>query len=283
MQTAIRFGVRVAGGFRAPLRVLVAGAVAIAFASLAHAIDGVVEISQAGVLASGGFPFQIAQPGSYRLTSDLVVASTTTDAIDATSGNVTIDLNGFSILGPGSGSGVGIRAVGQSQVTIRNGAVRDMGNMGLFLGNSCDVERMQVTNNGDTGVSGGLSCTIADNVVSNNGHYGISASGIVEGNTAIGNSDEGILAAGVIRNNTANGNFTGIKTMAVGSGSPADTATVVGNSANQNAGYGVFLDDGSGYEKNVLNDNFSAPTGTSDQVTGGTQIGPNLCNGALCP
>ena len=283
MQTAIWIAARVGSGCRVALRVVVASAVAIAFAGVAHAIDGVIEISQAGVLAGGGFPFHITQPGSYRLTSDLVVASTTADAIDVTAGNVTIDLNGFSILGPGSGSGIGIKAVGQSRVSIRNGSVKSMGNMGLFLGGSCEVERMRITNNGDTGVEAGQGCTIADNIVSSNGHYGIHASGVVEGNTAVGNTDEGILAAGVIRNNTANDNFTGIKTIAVGSGSPKDTATVIGNSANENAGYGVFLDNGSGYGRNVLGDNFSTPTGTSNQVTGGRQIGQNLCNGALCP
>ena len=255
----------------------------VALAGPARAVDGVLEINQAAVLASGGFPFQITQPGSYRLTSDLVVASTTADAIDVSSGNVTLDLNGFSIVGPGSGSGVGIKANAQPQVRIRNGAVQGMGDMGLFLGPTCAVERMRITNNGDTGVDGGEGCTITGNVVSNNGHHGISASGVIRGNTVVGNVDQGILAAGVIQDNTANDNFNGIETKAVASAAPVDTATVIGNSANHNAAYGVIIDDGSGYGDNVLNDNFSTPTGTSNQVTGGAQIGQNLCNGALCP
>jgi hypothetical protein len=40
--------------------------------------------------------------GSYRLTSNLVVPDANTDAIDVNADEVTIDLNGFSIIGPPS-------------------------------------------------------------------------------------------------------------------------------------------------------------------------------------
>jgi hypothetical protein len=58
-----------------------------------HAID------QASVKADGGFPYKITKPGSYKLTSNLVVPAGV-DGIDILSQDVTLDLNGFSITGP---------------------------------------------------------------------------------------------------------------------------------------------------------------------------------------
>lgn len=46
-----------------------------------------------------GFPVTISQPGSYKLTGNLTVPANTT-AIDITVPGVTLDLNGFSIMGP---------------------------------------------------------------------------------------------------------------------------------------------------------------------------------------
>lgn len=71
----------------------------------AFAVDGVVLINQNTVIAAGEFPCHITQPGSYRLTGNLVVTSANIAAdgkaaivIDAD--NVTLDLNGFAISGP---------------------------------------------------------------------------------------------------------------------------------------------------------------------------------------
>ena len=76
----------------------------------ALAADGVVEINQAKALAGGvtagdtaGFPVTLFANGSYVLTSDLDLATPgaapNTHAIVVNAGNVTIDLNGFSIFG----------------------------------------------------------------------------------------------------------------------------------------------------------------------------------------
>jgi hypothetical protein len=46
-----------------------------------------------------GFPVTISQPGSYRLDSNLTVPDVNTTAILITANNVTLDLNGFSIIG----------------------------------------------------------------------------------------------------------------------------------------------------------------------------------------
>lgn len=48
-----------------------------------------------------GFPITISQPGSYRLTGNLTVPASA-DGIVITGENVTLDLNGFTIRGPGT-------------------------------------------------------------------------------------------------------------------------------------------------------------------------------------
>jgi hypothetical protein len=79
----------------------------LAFASAALAVDGTVLINQStitngltGCPTGGHFPVVICQSGSYRLSGNLTVPDANTDAIDINADNVTIDLNGFSILGP---------------------------------------------------------------------------------------------------------------------------------------------------------------------------------------
>ena len=151
------------------------------FAAPALAVDGVLEINQACV-ATGcfpgdapGFPVRIPAPGSYRLTSDLDVTGepipqdVTAIEIPFTS-NVKIDLNGFSIIGPGtSGIGDGIDGFPNAQnVTVVNGAVRGMGRRGIDVDRRARIEGVTVENNGGAGIQliGGSGYT--DNVVNNN-------------------------------------------------------------------------------------------------------------------
>ena len=93
-----------------------------------HAVDGVVLIDQnhalAGNLTPGdlpGFPVTLSQPGSYKLSGNLTVPDANTTAIQITADHVTLDLNGFAIIGPvvctsspavcpAPGSGIGVNA-----------------------------------------------------------------------------------------------------------------------------------------------------------------------------
>ena len=57
----------------------------------------------AGKVTAGdaaGFPVTISESGSYRLNSNLVVTSPATTVIEITANDVTLDLAGFSIIGP---------------------------------------------------------------------------------------------------------------------------------------------------------------------------------------
>ncbi len=172
------------------------------------AVDGAVLINQATVTAAGGFPYKITQPGSYKLSSNLVVPADT-DGIRVLTSGVTIDLNGFGIIGaincdtasclpvPTVISHGIISRIGA--LTVRNGHVRGF-HTGIFtegglvedvqlLSNSAFgtnafnavLRRNNVAANGGTGIGCG-SCVVTENVVTSNaGQAAILAEGTVFG------------------------------------------------------------------------------------------------------
>ncbi len=73
-------------------------------------------------ISHADIPKTINTRGSYYLTEDINAATT---AITVAADDVTIDLSGFTIAGPDSGSYSGIYINGRSNVEIRNGTVRD--------------------------------------------------------------------------------------------------------------------------------------------------------------
>jgi hypothetical protein len=66
-------------------------------------------------------PLTISASGSYYLTQNVTSAA---NGITVNADDVTIDLNGFVITGPGAGSNSGILINGRNNVEIRNGTVR---------------------------------------------------------------------------------------------------------------------------------------------------------------
>ncbi len=159
----------------APLILTLAGPV--------HAVDGVIEINQARALAGSvtpgdlpGFPVTISQPGSYRLTGNLVLTSLTGPVcgptrfggssvcvIDVESGNVSLDLNGFEIV-----SGVGAVFAGdEPNTTVMNGTIRSGGQLAVQVGAGSRLERLQVLTflSGVPVISALDACIIRDNVI----------------------------------------------------------------------------------------------------------------------
>jgi hypothetical protein len=181
----------------------------------ALAVDGQILINQSTVTAAGGFPYVITQPGSYKLSGNLSVSSTTSYAIKIQANFVTIDLNGFAIIGPGLGSGLGICSCNlpfQPPVhsTVVNGAVTGFGGGGIVLGDKARVQNAHVSNNGaGGGIQVGIGSLIIGNVVDNNADSGIIAS-----------------TGSVIRDNTVTGNLYGIV--------PSCPAVIVANSVTSN-------------------------------------------------
>jgi parallel beta-helix repeat protein len=246
------------------------------------AFAGVTQLSQTFV-----FPVTITQPGSYQLQSNLVVPAAITTAILVTVDNVTIDLNGFAILGPtvctGSGktlvcnptgTGKGVDAGNQQNIKVYNGTVKGMGNIGILSGSGAIIESMRVIGNGGDGIFVN-SGTVNNNMAIGNSDDGIEVgtSGTVSGNTATGNRAAGfVVNSGTVSGNTVTDN--GILGIHVNSG------TVSGNTVISNGIYGLSLGPSAGYVNNVLVSNGS---GGSGNVSGGVNLKPNLCGTALCP
>lgn len=283
------------------------------------AADGVVEISQAKVLANGGhFPFTISSPGSYRLTSNLDVTADSTNAaaaqnrvaIQINSGEVTIDLNGFAIIGPltctyggsscslSGGTGAGVNAsVGLSNITIRNGSIYGMGAYGIYaaLTNaSARVEKVMARDNGYAGIA--INGAAEDCTANRNSLYGFLVTGLVRDSVANGNGYSGFhVAEGTIESSTASDNAN--------RGADCSLCTVRGNTLRTSNGP-AFVANGPNILllNNVLTRGTGSPAvdflnvaftsayagnvivSSPPTVNLGVQIGTNLCNATTtCP
>ncbi len=159
----------------------------------ARAVDGVREIHQSCVAVGcfpsdrPGFPVEIGalSSGSYRLTSNLVLGTGDPGAIQVDAPFVTIDLNGFNILGLNDCSGtagavrcdvqnatIGIvsRATG---TTVRNGGVHGVGSHGIALIDHANVESVRVTDASGDGIQVGSDSTVRNSRVWEVGGDGI--------------------------------------------------------------------------------------------------------------
>jgi hypothetical protein len=193
--------------------------------------------------------------GSYRLSSNLTVSDPDLSVIEITTDNVTIDLNGFTILGPrdicsnpivptwcfGIPLPTGVGVIGREaaaptttpihgNIAVYNGTVRAMGSHGIFLGDSTRVERVLSELNGGIGIRGGVGSQVNYNIVREN-------------------RDRGIFAPGGL---------------------------AIGNNVRGNASFGLAA---FGYATNILRNNNSGGV----QVDSGIQVGPNLCDTSPCP
>lgn len=186
-------------------------------------------------------PVTLEESGSYYLTGNLVMSGEG-NGIVLEADNIAIDLNGFSLIGdPLASDGSGIWHDGASgtisDITIRNGTIRDWATDGVDLGSNSDqtlVEDLHVSDCGGSGIRlhnistvrdstvescGGsgifvnLSSTVIGCSVHDNGENGIrtGVTSVVQSCSARGNGSEGILAIGSIVNcSAANNNLSGI-------------------------------------------------------------------------
>jgi hypothetical protein len=204
---------------------------------------GVELIDQAKVLASGGFPFTIKKPGSYRLSSNLT-ATGGADGIHIQASYVTLDLDGFAIIQKTGGNfvlGTGISdTIGFSAITVRNGSMTGWDhNIDLFSCTLCRVQQITI-NGGNRGISIGSGALVSANVMT--GGSGIGAflgDGIfagpgstISGNVVAGGFNGGIR---VDANSTVSGNTisqVGINGMTVICPSNLVGNTVLANPVN---------------------------------------------------
>ncbi|HMP77670.1 MAG TPA: right-handed parallel beta-helix repeat-containing protein [Kiritimatiellia bacterium] len=160
-------------------------------------------------------PFTVTNPGSYYLTGSLTLLLTNQHGITIAANNVTIDLGGFALIGPGAGfrNAISQDVFNYSNATVRNGSAVNWGPAGQraisLAGSAALVENIAVRQSSG-GISVGLgsivrNCRIENNV-SDSILYGIvAATGSIVENCTVQNNQTlaGFLTgiqADVVRN-----------------------------------------------------------------------------------
>ena len=219
----------------------------------------------------------IAQPGSYYLSGNLNGA-TGKAGIRIEAGDVTVNLNGFSLQG-GFGTGDGIAIVGSAKnVRISNGSVRgwetgvrsaSQGNHafdhlrlsgnrahGIFADDNGNlITNCEAADNGLTGLGTEAGGVVSNSTARDNGGDGISVGNgsTVQGCSAYSNTSNNILARSgcvIARNTAMDGSFIGIHV--VGNG----TLLLENASRDHKNQPGIQVDGGDNrIESNVVNGN----------------------------
>lgn len=199
--------------------------------------ESTIYLSSAGWSAPVGSWDPVTQTGT--LTQDVF------ETIQIDSDGVTLDGNGYSC--DGSGSGNGLYMNGRTGVTVSDLTVEGFP-VGMYLfhcsGNTISGNTVSVTSNGIM-VIGGSGNTVAGNTVSG----GKQAGGICLGGS-VGNTVSG---------NTTTGNFNGVYL------SISDGNTLTGNTTRLNSYNGMQLSHATGnvISGNTIGDNSSGPWGWS--------------------
>jgi hypothetical protein len=207
------------------------------------------------------FPIVIDQPGSYKLAANLVVAANNVRAINVTAPNVTIDLNGFSIVGPNTCSfttktctqpfnavAAGIQSTG-ANTTVMNGVVAGFAYVGVHLNARGGALRNLVLEH-NAGAGAYLLDGRAESVTAQfNGHGLLSVSGLVV-------------------NSHSTRNF--------GFGFQIGSTMLIGSSAIGNGGFGVMGTSSAGVRESIFSGN------GSQAIANAASMGNNLCNGVAC-
>ncbi len=255
-----------------------------ALASSLYAVDGVVLIDQSHAMAGNitpgdtpGFPVTLSQPGSYRLAGDLIVPDGNTTAIKIIADHVTLDLNGFSIIGPtictsspatcppiAQGIGVqadnGFAADGPRGIRVFNGTVRGMGSTGILItGAGALIERVTADSNGGGGFL--IAGSVIESTATRNGTFGIFAT-IVRDSYVTDNHNDGIeldAIGGVATGNIAS--FNG------GNGITDPNGSVSNNTAVRNVSFGISA---------------VCPSSIADNTIVSNTLGSITTNGAGC-
>jgi hypothetical protein len=283
----------------------VAAALATSLASQARGAEGIVEINQATAIAGNvtpgdapDFPVTLSQRGSYRLTGNLAVTASTADAIAITADGVTLDLGGFALAGPGTGSGHGVSMSGRRRVEIRGGTIRGFGGSGvrdaLATARGHRVAALRVRAMGGSGISlAGAGHTVEDVVVLGCGAgisvgdggsvresavidvpgAGIAAGtgGIVSGNVVYGAAGDGLGGQGIAVSGGSSVLGNAVRG-ASASGIVVNGSAVEGNAVTRNAG-GIVASDGSTVAENAAGANTLAGIAAIQRVS----IRSNTC------
>lgn len=204
---------------------------------------------------AAGFPVTLSIPGAYKLTGNLLVPASTTGILIAAN-NVTLDLNGFSIIGPVVCTGLGAaltcpspnnlgRGVsyynGMTGTTLRNGTVRGFASNGVELDQEATIDGVTARSNRGFGLAANANSRVSNSLAIDNGSSGIylSSGGLIIGSQAINNKEDGLVLGGFdsaespegggeVRDSFASGNG------AVGIASYQTPGSFIGNNVSKN-------------------------------------------------
>ena len=188
--------------------------------------------AQTPVAACGTIP----DSGFYYLTNNLTAAG---DCLVVAAGvaNVTIDLNNFTILGDGTGSGIRGDGVFEGLI-VRNGTIKNF-NVGLNLfGNTMLIERVTLIRNTGTGLLAVENVILKDSLITGNDvGLDVGEGSVLIGNIVSFNASDGMRVSGAgstITNNSFRRN--GARGLVV-----SCPSNVIGNTATGNPGGNLVL------------------------------------------
>ena len=255
-----------------------AGVVLIGLITSAYATSEVTELAQA---QNPTLPIIINQPGLYRLISNITAQG---NAIEIASNDVTLDLNGFSIHAGGAGVITITPPPGpRGSIVVVNGTIFAQAGA-IVLGTAipgvgdCRIERVLVRGSNGSGIRAFENCIVSHNTIAtSNGGIVIEGLGaVVKDNTLVNNGGPSIQCRScVVSGNSVRSTFGG---NVLGAIVAKEGSLVLGNTVSFSQGVGLELDATTGYANNVLSNN------TGGDVSGGVQIGTNLCaTNSICP
>lgn len=182
-------------------------------------------------------PMTITTSGSYYLTGDFTVTSG--DGITIAADNVTLDLNGYALIGAGASTGDGIVvSAARRNIQIRNGTIRDWTEDGVSAANASNsmADTLRLYKNGGAGLGMGFGCHVRDCAAFANDGPGIvvSYNSVVLGCTSENNEGNGITTGSRCVVTDCSAAFNG------GDGIEAVTGSrVINCSAGSNTGNGI--------------------------------------------
>ena len=210
--------------------------------------------------------FIISQPGSYYLTTN-IVGVVGESAIEIATNNVSLDLNGFSILGIPTDyapNGISIPSVNVTNITVHNGMISGWPNGGgvYSYADNVTLEHLTVQAN-NFGVECNNNTMVRDCTVDNNYYYGIDVIG----------SDC------FITGNHCNGNDTSKNAGIAGIYVDGSNNRIEGNHITGTFGNGIFILNIAGVTNNIVVQNSVEGDGANDYSFNASQIvGPIITN-----
>lgn len=199
------------------------------------------EVEPRTPIASGSFI--ITQPGSYYLTNNITQSTAPgVTGIQVATSNVTIDLNGFTI----SGGQTGIELAGTiSNITIKNGTIRNTSGSGIFASGSPSATKVVVSDVHMDGITD-AAVFVGDRAVIDNVHVIAAAGSATSSGIRVGATSQ------VSRSSCQGFRFAGFELAA---GSLIEASLAAGGTGTSPQGNGFILGTGAQAERCIARSN----------------------------